>query len=236
MNKYYERDLSSFERVKRNQKLYEDLARNVSDLDNLPMPDNVNEIDLNGLKKIINDRENHQKEVEKEITDVENRSIIEKDSDKNVYDINVLLEKAKNTSNKNESRQDNKKANTNFLTDLEEEKIPYHEDTIERGNLENNKEDNDELLPLDILEDLKGNDNTAVTNPIIKEEVTMVKKAKDGETFYSGTFNFTKKDFEEADEDTSSPSSHNVIKMIFFIILFIILLGAIYLILTKYVL
>ena len=153
MNKYYERDLSSFERVKRNQKLYEDLARNVSDLDNLPMPDNVNEIDLNGLKKIINDRENHQKEVEKEITDVENRSIIEKDSDKNVYDINVLLEKAKNTSNKNESRQDNKKANTNFLTDLEEEKIPYHEDTIERGNLENNKEDNKTYIINDFSKD-----------------------------------------------------------------------------------
>ena len=29
---------------------------------------------------------------------------------------------------------------------------------------------------------------------IVKEEVTMIKKIKEGETFYSGSFNFSKKD------------------------------------------
>lgn len=53
---------------------------------------------------------------------------------------------------------------------------------------------NTDSLPLDILVDLKGTDNTVVTDPIVKDEVTMIEKIKDGETFYSGSFNFTKKD------------------------------------------
>ena len=41
------------------------------------------------------------------------------------------------------------------------------------------KESNTNSLPLDILVDLKGDDNTVVTDPIVKEEVTMIKKIKD---------------------------------------------------------
>ena len=94
-------------------------------------------------------------------------------------------------------------------------------------------------LPLDILMDLKGSDNTIVTEPIVKEEVTMIKKIKDGETFYSGSFNFSKKDFDEASDDDDEfliEEKHTGIKIFFLIVGIIILIGAIYLILTKYVL
>ena len=53
MEKYYKDDLSTFERTKKNEKLYKDVSSQISDLDNLPIPDNANEIDVNGLKDII---------------------------------------------------------------------------------------------------------------------------------------------------------------------------------------
>lgn len=95
---------------------------------------------------------------------------------------------------------------------------------------------NTDSLPLDILVDLKGTDNTVVTDPIVKDEVTMIEKIKDGETFYSGSFNFTKKDFAEEDDDFFEEKSHTGVKVFFLIIGLLLLAGVIYLAITKYVL
>ena len=66
----------------------------------------------------------------------------------------------------------------------------------------------------------------------------MIKKIKDGEPFYSGSFNFTKKDFDdtEDDDDFIIEKSHTGIKVFFLILGFIALAIAMYLIITKYVL
>lgn len=240
VEKYYYQDLESYERVKRNQDLYKDLSKEISDLDNLPIPDNSNEIDLDGLKKIIYSRDEYRKEKERKEKPQYETLKEEEPNDKRIYDINVLLENAKSELNKNNEIAPDKKIKTNFLTDLEEEKIPYHEDAIEISNMESEKKssDEDDSLPLDLLVDLKGEDNTVVTDPIIKDEVTMIKKIKDGETFYSGSFNFTKKDFEENDEDDNlfDESSHNGIKIVFLIFGLLLIGTAIFFIMTKYIL
>lgn len=240
VEKYYYQDLESYERVKKNQELYKDLSKEISDLDNLPIPDNSNEIDLDGLKKIIYSRDEYRKEKERKEKPQYESLKEEEPNDKRIYDINVLLENAKSELNKNNEIAPDKKIKTNFLTDLEEEKIPYHEDAIEISNMENEKKssDEDDSLPLDLLVDLKGEDNTVVTDPIIKDEVTMIKKIKDGETFYSGSFNFTKKDFEENDEDDNlfDESSHNGIKIVFLIFGLLLIGTAIFFIMTKYIL
>ncbi len=238
MEKYYEKDLSTFERAKKNQELYKDISKEISDLENLPVPDNSNEIDLDGLKKIIYSRDEYRKSKEREI--VKEEEAIVKREEKRVYDINVLLENAKNEINRSNEVTNEKKIYHNFLTNLEEEKIPYHDDAIELSNMEpdKKKEVSEDSLPLDLLVDLKGNDNTVVTDPIVKDEVTMIKKIKDGETFYSGSFNFTKKDFDEDDDDTllEDDTSSNILKIIFLILGLIVIAAAIYFILTKYVL
>ncbi len=238
MEKYYEKDLSTFERAKKNQELYKDISKEISDLENLPVPDNSNEIDLDGLKKIIYSRDEYRKNKEKEI--VKEEEPIVKREEKRVYDINVLLENAKNEINRSNEVTNEKKIYHNFLTNLEEEKIPYHDDAIELSNMETDKKEkvSEDSLPLDLLVDLKGNDNTVVTDPIVKDEVTMIKKIKDGETFYSGSFNFTKKDFDEDDDDTllEDDTSSNILKIIFLIFGLIVIAAAIYFILTKYVL
>lgn len=236
MEKYYEKDLSTFERTKKNQELYKDVSKEISDLENLPVPDNSNEIDLDGLKKIIYSRDEYRKN--KEI--IKEEEPIEKREEKKVYDINVLLENAKNEINKSNEVTNERKISHNFLTNLEEEKIPYHDDAIELSNMETEKKEkvSGDSLPLDLLVDLKGDDNTVVTDPIVKEEVTMIKKIKDGETFYSGSFNFTKKDFDDVEDNDEydNDTSGNVIKIIFLILGLLIIAAAIYFILTKYVL
>lgn len=243
MEKYYKEDLSTFERSKKNEKLYKEVSREISDLDNLPIPDNSNEIDMDGLKQIISSRDEYRKSKELERTFVSKKPLVEEQEPKKekVYDINVLLENAKNEVNRSNKVTNKRMINANFLTNLEEAGIPNHDDAMEVSMPLSEKKEtpsNTDSLPLDILMDLKGNDNTIVTDPIVKEEVTMIKKIKDGETFYSGSFNFSKKDFDEVedDEDFFEENKHTGLKVFFLIIGILILVGAVYLILTKYVL
>ncbi len=249
MEKYYKDDLSSFNRTKRNEKLYRDISSEISNFDNLPIPDNSNEIDINGLKEIISSRDEYRKakELGKTVTLERRLSNMEeevpKDS-KRIYDINVLLENAKNEINKNAevNKEEDKIINANFLTNLEDANIPYKEDLentedlVETVSNVHKEVSSTDSLPLDILADLKGDDNTEITDPIVKEEVTMIKKIKEGETFYSGSFNFTKKDFDEDDDEKLfDEKSHTGIK-VFFLIFGLLVLGvAMYFIITKYV-
>lgn len=247
MEKYYKEDLSEFNRTKRNEKLYRDISSEISELDNLPIPDNSNEIDINGLREIVSSRDGYRKakDLGRTVT-IPRREItseVPKESSR-VYDINVLLENAKNEINKSaEVNNEETKINTNFLTNLEDaniSNIPEADDAMELSEevpSTDKKESNTNSLPLDILVDLKGNDNTVVTDPIVKEEVTMIKKIKEGETFYSGSFNFSKKDFDEDDDEKLfDDKSHNGIKIFFLIFGFLVLAAALYFIVTRYVL
>lgn len=243
MEKYYKENLEYYKRSKRNEALYRDITRDMNDLDNLPIPDNSNEIDIDGLKQIISSRDEYRKAKDMGRTVTRERVVEEPKEDKRrVYDINVLLETAKNEVNKNNEVEGKKLINANFLTDLDDANLPSN-DLVEVSEVtsENEKEkevSNTDSLPLDILVDLKGTDNTVVTDPIVKDEVTMIEKIKDGETFYSGSFNFTKKDFadEEDDDNFFEEKSHTGLKLFFLIIGLVLLIAVIYLAITKYVL
>ncbi len=243
MEKYYKENPEYYKRSKRNEALYRDITRDMNDLDNLPIPDNSNEIDIDGLKQIISSRDEYRKAKDMGRTFTRERVVEEPKEDKRrVYDINVLLETAKNEVNKNNEVEGKKLINANFLTDLDDANVPSN-DLVEVSEVtsENEKEkevSNTDSLPLDILVDLKGTDNTVVTDPIVKDEVTMIEKIKDGETFYSGSFNFTKKDFadEEDDDNLFEEKSHTGLKLFFLIIGLVLLTAVIYLAITKYVL
>ncbi len=243
MEKYYKENPEYYKRSKRNEVLYRDITRDMNDLDNLPIPDNSNEIDIDGLKQIISSRDEYRKAKDMGRNVTRERVVEEPKEDKRrVYDINVLLETAKNEVNKNNEVEGKKLINANFLTDLDDANVPSN-DLVEVSEVtsENGKEkevSNTDSLPLDILVDLKGTDNTVVTDPIVKDEVTMIEKIKDGETFYSGSFNFTKKDFadEEDDDNFFEEKSHTGLKLFFLIIGLVLLAAVIYLAITKYVL
>lgn len=241
MEKYYKENPNYYRRSERNASLYKDVTAGINDLENLPIPDNSNEIDINGLKQIISSRDEYRKnrDIRRDfVKDDESPQILKEDK-RRVYDINVLLETAKNEVNKSNEMEGKKLINTNFLTDLDDAKIPYQdEDALDVASKveESEKSSLTDSLPLDILVDLKGNDNTIVTDPIVKEEVTMIEKIKDGETFYSGSFSFTKKDFanEEDDDDFFDEKDHKGLKIFFLIIGLLMLAGVVYLAITKY--
>lgn len=243
MEKYYKDDLSNFERTRRYENLYKDESDELSKMDKLPVPDNANEIDLDGLKEIISSRDEYRKNKELSRTmkmnlqeDIEEEV---KKQDNKIYDINVLLENAKSEINRSASVTGNRLINANFLTTMEDSGVPSSDDATEISEEVVNKHNssNEDSLPLDILMDLKGSDNTIVTDPIIKDEVTMVKEIKDGETFYSGSFNFSKKDFdEEDDDDFLEENDHSGIKIFFLIFGFLLLAAAVYLVLINYIL
>lgn len=249
MEKYYKEDLSNFNRTKKNEQLYRDISSEISELDNLPIPDNSNEIDINGLRKIVSSRDEYRKAKDLGRTVTLPKREITKEVPKEsgrIYDINVLLENAKNEINKSaEVNKEEKRINTNFLTNLEDANIPDIPEVDDAMALseevpkddKEQKESNTDSLPLDILVDLKGDDNTVVTDPIVKEEVTMIKKIKEGETFYSGSFNFSKKDFDEDDDEKLfEEKSHTGIKVFFLIFGLLVLGAALYFIITRYVL
>ena len=242
MEKYYKENPEYYKRSKRNESLYKNVYKDMNSLENQPIPDNSNEIDIDGLKQIISSRDEYRKAKDMGRTIPRERVVEEPKEDKRrVYDINVLLETAKNEVNKNNEVEGKKLINANFLTDLDDANVPSN-DLVEVSEVasENEKEkevSNTDSLPLDILVDLKGTDNTVVTDPIVKDEVTMIEKIKDGETFYSGSFNFTKKDFADDEEDDFfEEKSHTGLKVFFLIIGLLLLAGVIYLAITKYLL
>ena len=138
MEKYYRENPEYYKRSKRNVNLYKDIDNDINDLENLPIPDNSNEIDINGLKQIISSRDEYRKAKDMGRTITRKRVEEEpREEKRRVYDINVLLETAKNEVNKNNEVEGKKLINANFLTDLDDAKIPNN-DIVEVSEVSQN--------------------------------------------------------------------------------------------------
>ena len=179
-------------RTNRNKRLYREVYDEYGDLDNLPLADNTNEIDINTLKELISDIYNNKDESRVpdnfDISFLENRK---RNIDENkVYDINKLLEKAKYENDKlKDSESELLKTSRSILSrlDVDDYKInnDYSKDvdSIKSNNLEMTREmkyhtkkilddpltsqvmpDND--LAMDLFFDLKPTGDTIVTKPI----------------------------------------------------------------------
>ena len=105
LNKYCTENIESNDtsfstRSSRNAKLYRNVYGKYDDLDNLPIEDNTNEIDMASLKELVS--KNSVVEVEREISD--NLNILEQRKrridEQKLYDINKILEKAKYENSK----------------------------------------------------------------------------------------------------------------------------------------
>lgn len=118
-------------RSSRNVKLYKEVYGKYENLDNLPLEDNTDEIDMERLRELIYKSENideHRSIRENlDIIDIKKRNI-NKDR---IYDINEMLEKAKYENNKLKTPVSNIKHNnllsTLQLEPIETEKITYKE-------------------------------------------------------------------------------------------------------------
>ncbi len=187
MNKYYNEDEElTISRSKKNEELYKEISKN--ELDNYEVKSNSTilgetkaEIDVEKIKKILDTKYN---EVPKRKSiRLENDEEIEEEKEiTKEYDINVVLEKAKENKKENYEEERLKKLrNTQYdiLNSLSIKKEEENKDDItskknnEIESLVNtiafNEKNSKNNIDLDLLSDLKGDDNTEVLEGL-KEE------------------------------------------------------------------
>lgn len=220
MEKYYKQDLSEFQRVKKNQDLYKNIYNLEDEFIDLPVSENYVELDIKDIKNGITSREEYKKVKEfGNITNSKvkniNEDIISEEKEEKIYDINKMLERAKNSDV--EIKKDNNIVSDKYLKSLEkfinEEKVELIKDKQEKEEI--NKELEEKIketasLSLDILSDLKPEDDTIVTTPIkdeVKKEVKDEMSLEKDDAFYSGTYSFSKEDFENKNSSVDSDFS-----------------------------
>ena len=248
MERYDEVDINDYQRSKKNATLYKEIYGNYSDLEDLPIPENTNEIEIDSLNSIVGSRVSKRKEEVKnqdyELEDLEDNH---EDNEK-VYDINELLEKAKVENAKVKKEETVNKNIPNYLANLESDKstkdiiskydgnddddMPIVKEVVIEEEVNDKK--GDSTLSLDILSDLKPSGNTLVSEPMITEED--IKEDQDKE-FFSSELKFDKKDFAKGDDDEEffeEENNHTFLKVILIIIGLSSLFTAIYFILKEY--
>lgn len=253
MNKYS--DDNRMSRVSKNASLYKEI--NESELDNFSVKSNATvignqepEIDIEKIKKILDKKYNEppkRRSIRVEPREEESRLV--DDVPTKEYDLNVILEKAKdekpetyeearakrlrntqydilnnlNIDDKNETRSNNEVVDSSEKPEMNKAQedlmelintITINEAKVKEGHKDSNY---DEIDPLSILEDLKGDEGTAVYEKMAEEvkiEATSnIELTDDSEkeekvdddnsidsSFYTTT-SFKKKDFDDDDND-----------------------------------
>ena len=275
INKYYD-DTPSFapRRTAKNNELYEEIKK--SEIENFDIGSNAKvignneaQIDINKLKDIL---EKNYQEVPKRRSlklDIPEEEEIEMEKTKE-YDINAILEKAREEKEVDYQRERLKKVRDtqydilkNLEVDQEEPKSKAADertkdellDLIQTINLnetqrktinalaeEEETEINDdtetELDPLDILNDLRGDENTVVAGA--KEFENELKEAQEkkekeeiaealdedvDDSFYTSSMSFNKNDFADFSDLEESKASRILIKILIVIVFLAIIAG-----------
>jgi len=254
MTKYYDEPEITNSRYRKNEDLYREISK--SELDKFDVKSNAtilgenkNEIDVEKIKKILDTKYNEvpkRRSIRLEDTEeVEEEREITKE-----YDINVILEKAREQKAENYGEERLKKLRDTQFDILKNLDISKKEDDIEdleENNLKslintialNENRGTEDSSPLDILSDLKGGEDTEVLEGL-KEEIKQQEKTNITDTqminsFYTSSNAFKQKDFEDIDDFSESIESNNIfLKIIIAIIVIIFLIGIAILVKTIY--
>ena len=244
MEKYHDVDITEFQRSKKNADLYKEVYGNYGDFENLPIPENTNEIDIENLKSLVGSRSSKIKE-QLENFDI-GEEVRENTKENKVYDINALLEKAKEENAKIKKEIPVNRNMPNYLANLESDKNT--KEIISRYDGDNDDDMpivkeikystseinnvNTSSLSLDILSDLKPNGDTLVSEPIIEE-------SENEKDFFDDKVNFSKEDFDiekldEEDDEFYEEKDHLFLKVLLIIVGLASILTAAFFIIREY--
>ena len=256
MSKYYEDNDTTNSRVHKNQELYSSISKsdieefNINNNESV-LGNNHDEINVEQIKKILDYKYNEAPRRSIKIEELEENTN-EKEPTKE-YDLNIILEKAKEEKPRDyEDERIRKLRDTQYdilkglkLDEYEQEDLTAEEEnlknlinTITMNEVKNNEDSGD---PLDMLSELKGNDNTEVLDGL-KEEVTKsenievldvmedeMKKEQEKKlvnSFYTSSNELKARDFDESDDFSKDIESNNgVIKFVIAIIVIALLVG-----------
>ena len=264
MEKYTEAHDEVGLRYKRNEDLYkkisdQELEKYTVKANATVLGDNGPSIDVENIKKILETRYNNGP---KRKSIVIPEDVVEEETDiieTKEYDINLILEKAKEQESNNYDKNRFKKLKDtqyDILKDLnlsepateEEEKKEKDElleliNTITQKELENKK--NEEGDPLDLFPDLKGSDNTVVLEGMKDEinnlENTIPKATEEekntpdvDESFYTTSTVFTQSDFDDFEDLKKEVKGHKVLLGIVTALIIIAIIVCIFLVLNNF--
>ncbi len=259
MEKYTDAHEELGSRSKRNEELYKSISNEELDKYTIKtnatvLSDNGTNIDIDHIKRILETRYNEAPK-RKSITipeEVNDNDITQVETKE--YDINLILEKAKEQENVDYEKNRFKKLRDtqyDILKDLniegksagnEDAKVDKDElleliNTITQKELENKKGSDD---PLDLFPDLKGDDNTVVLDGMQEEITDKLANApiEEDETldksFYTTTTSFTQSDFDDFDDLKKEVKGHKLILIILTIVIIGGLLFAIFFLLNNF--
>ena len=222
MDKYnnYEQEIPT--RSNKNKKLYTQIYNAYDDFENLVVPSNSREIDFKDLNKEITSRSEYRdRKVYRDITNNNDSNKVarkervheQQKKENEIYDINLLLDKAVNEKKKPDLVENNMSSGDylkklkldNRKTNIEQVKEVYE-------NMQEELEEDESLmktanLSLEILSDLKGdNDVTMVSAPIKDGELPSDEKETD---FYSRDYKFSKRDFDDKEYEVESETEED---------------------------
>lgn len=262
MDRYRDIEDKKFERSKKNTKLYEDVYDDMyrdTNYQNMKVIDTAKEINIDKLKNILDDNYDTRQYRTLRNYDIGDTDSLKKSSisrnEKRSYDINEIISEAKNRRTFMEEAKEKQKY-IDFKNAIEGNyDTKYEESKEEEKKLENlintvsiSNENKEESSSFDILSDLKGSDNTIVTNPVEASfdsldnvsvltetknlEKTLVKADK---TFYTDSNMFTKNDFEDFSTLSRSLGKKRGAKKLIIIIIILVLLAVLlYFGITKF--
>lgn len=243
MDRYYKNEVVSSGRSTKNKSLYkqiEDLD-NYTNIEGVATIEKTNEIDISKVQEMLKNRENYKKQKQyrsliKEEKEVEKPIIEEKQEIRN-YDIRDILSKAKEEPKDEASYRSLGEEQYNTLKSLsikgksydiekEEEELKDLINTITAKKALTKLDDTDDV---GLLDDLKSDTmvgDVSSIKKIIEEEKEVIKNIKEEDlkeeidkSFYTSSFGFTQKDFEELKN-----MNHNIKKSNKFIIVLLVVL------------
>jgi hypothetical protein len=263
MEKYDSVDNETLSRQSRNEELYKTI--NKGELDNYEIKSNAtilgknsgNQIDVEQIKKILDTRYKETPRRSIRLDEQEETADFKQEETTKEYDINAILDKARNEKTIDYNEERIKKLRDTQFDILQSLHLPTEEKNEENTQSEENlmnlintiainedkikSKDSDEAL--DILADLKGEDNTEVFNGMKEElteknnEIPKVEEIKNDDkkisnetknikldnSFYTKSMEFSKKDFDDIGIENDSTSIW--IKILVVIVLLAFLAG-----------
>ena len=262
MEKYTDVHEEVGQRYKKNEDLYKRISDQELDkytvrTNATVLDDNGTNIDVEHIKKILDTKYNSTPKRKSIVIPEDNTEEVTDVIETKEYDINLILEKAKeNESTDYDKNRFKKLRDTQYdilkelnlnsedssKDDLEDDKDELREliNTITQKELENRKKEAEGDDPLDLFPDLKGDDDTVVLDGM-KEEIEQtlenqaaIEEAKLENSFYTTTSAFTQSDFDDFDDLKKEVKGHKILLTIVTILIVVAILFCIYLLLDHF--
>ncbi len=234
MDRYYQTEVDLGRRTKKNQALYDDIHRSM-DYGNVKQVSNANEISPEKLNEILNKEKKPQKRNLYDNVPPSSYVSDDEDDEKN-YDVKEALEKAKNENTVNNNYHKLNDDQINLLKKIQNYKATMYDKDENLDELLNTiantkllKQLNDRDLSLDLLGDLKSNNENTIVGGInsinnVMTDIPKIKTLEDekneiDKSFYTSSLSFNENDFDDLTQIKSGlQKNHDMMKWVFIVL------------------